>query len=99
VRRNAALRRAGGRGLDHVAKRFVGRDASKSSGSPLAQVVLRAAFERLAKHQPRLPHRARHHADIREFDVCMLGTVTAAHRHDQPHDFAAPLEPGTRKRA
>jgi hypothetical protein len=92
-----ALGRSRGRGHDHVAERFVGTDAAKATRAPRAQVVLNAAFDRHAEHQPWLPHRTRHHAHVVELDMCGLGPITAAHRHHEAHQFATALEAGPRE--
>ena len=84
---------------DHVSERPVGRGPSESAGAPPAQVVLHSSFQRLAEHQPRLPHRARHDRDVGKLAVGALRTISAPHRHDESGDFASALQSGRRKRS
>ena len=37
-------------------------------------------------------HRARHHAYVREFLVCVLRPIPPAHRHYKTHNVAAQFE-------
>ena len=69
-----------------------GRRSPESPGAPLAQVVLNPPLQWLAKHEPGLPHRAGHHADVRELIVCALRTVSATHGHHEPDDLASSFE-------
>ena len=50
---------------------------------PICAGCLARGLERLAKQQPRFPHRARHHTDTVELDMRGLWPIAAAHRHDQ----------------
>ena len=99
MRRQAPFFLSRRRRSDNVAERTPGRGAPEATHPPAAQVVLDAAFERLPEQQPRLPHGARHHADIGKLFVGALRTVAAPHRHDEPNDLAPPLEPRPGQRA
>jgi hypothetical protein len=97
--REIAFRFSSGRGRDHIAERFISPWTAKSSGAPLSQVILNAPFDWFPKHNPGFPHRSRHDADIREFLMRGLWTITAAHGHRQANDFTASFKPGIRQRS
>src|SRR5438552_3982807 len=76
----------------HAAERLARRDSPEASGSPASKVVLDASIDRLSKHQPRLPHRARHHAHIAELHVSCFRTIATPHRHHHADDLASALQ-------
>ena len=92
------LRTPGGSGWNHVAKRLVLARTSEPPGLPLSEVVLDAAFNRLAKEKPRFPVRPRHHADLGKLRVGCLGSVTSPHGRGQADDLPAPFETGACQR-
>src|SRR5205085_12247274 len=69
------------RGRDHVAKWLVLRRPPKPPSLPVSQIILHSAFDWFTEDQPRLPHRPRHYAYIRELGVRCFWPVSAAHRH------------------
>ena len=92
MRRQSPFLLPGRRRADDIPEGTLGRRSPESPGAPLAQVVLNPPLQRLAKHEPGLPHRAGHHADVRELVVCALRTVSATHGHHEPDDLASSFE-------
>ena len=89
-----AFRAAARRRCNDVTEGFVGCRAPEAPGLPLPQIVPHAPVQRFSVHEPRLPHRARHDADVSEFVIGAFGPVSTAHGHGEADDFPAAFQPG-----
>jgi len=76
---------------NHIAEWLILGDATETARPPCAQILRDGAFNRTTKQQPRFPHRARHHTDVRELFMCVLWPVAAAHRSYKTHHLTPTL--------
>src|SRR5712691_1236249 len=82
-----------------VAKWYLRGDAPKPSRPPFSQVVLYAALAGLAKKPPRLPAGTRHHRNLAEFTVGILGPVTPPKCLHHSNDLATLLKASADERS
>src|SRR5579863_3175187 len=75
-----------------VQERFSRGNSAQASGFPFAQIVLYPPFARLAKKSPWFPRRARHHRNVGEFIVRILGPISSTQGLHQPYYFAPLFE-------